>query len=1172
MLLMKRQWPLLFWKSFIVLVVFLWAQSLCANESQIFTYTLSMPDVDTVENARRYPGERAALIGFDGPWTATKRLPFTIGPGRVCAYSRQYPEGGDRRQTITLGDQKCEAIIRKDHSQYHAAEYVFNLKKPTDLVTFRAAQVDGKPGRKIWYSTTFTNDPNWKYVKMPQSNKSEKWAIIYQEAITENSRGNLLPNSGFEEGIAGWDITPYRSGVMVKPSLLNNKAAHGSYSLEVGKMTIYSRWFPLKGRKEYTFSLYLAKENPFNPMIQLQVQEPNGNARKIRDFFYRNRSESNVEGWQRATFTFKTIQDDQTRNGHYRLVFTDPDFDRVKKNWLKAKGLLDKPVLVDSLQIVEGPDKPYQPCQGVEAGFVSPVTQAIFTVGEPSRIFFNMLKTSDTRIKNISYKVFDYFDRLVRNEKTLAVESDHFKTDVPFDTSRAGFYRVRTKIEYDRGGKIDARWNDFFYNVVHPAKSRTDRREKSLIGAYYTQAPMGPYSYDEAAKKFGFFEFNTLGHTLMRWKSNTARGSTAENFKYDWRTADSEIDRFRSKDISIALQFHVNAGGSYGIPDQGMYKEGEFFQFKGEKGKKFSAQRWLDYVKKYAHRYKGKFSKYVIQDEPGGYFTFDQYAKFYLATYKVIKEVDPDTPVFFDTHIGGMDYINALNALTGNKADEYMDGIHAYLSSKHDGLVSSRASIGFRKWIRKHHIPLVTVTCFSNAQEYDTKNVVGIPDYFDVRDKETLSVQHLLDGVVWGGSHCFYYYYGVHPGKPGAIYLFDEKGRVKPVFHFYSAANYILGGHTKTESIDDFQNLCIGIIETKTNQGAVVLYSVDGKIYDFTLDAAGITNVLDGFGNPVNGWKRDNNVQYFVSRHPLYLLLNDVSLVRKNIKNIVFKEKVPIRFTYSIHPAGVLQVKAFLTCEDSLKVSADIQDIFDDRKHRQLAGKKIEKGLYVIEMPIIEPARRSLTKPLTLDLSTNFGDISADYKAKYGAIFPTKPGGLDDGIISADEWPDKHTGRVPLNGYYRKGGEKKNYVRGTACLTIDDKSLRGMVDLPKTTGEFNVRMTLIPVDSKTAIPIVKKKIQININENKGTVKDVGLFSFPVVKNVVKKGGGSASLEFSIPLEKFSSLKTANGSVYAFKVSVKEPEKFKNNNWYLDAVWNRKGSDNPGQWGQLMIVK
>ena len=38
---------------------------------------------------------------------------------------------------------------------------------------------------------------------------------------------------------------------MAKPSLLNRRAAHGSYSLDVGRILIQSRSFILKGEKKY---------------------------------------------------------------------------------------------------------------------------------------------------------------------------------------------------------------------------------------------------------------------------------------------------------------------------------------------------------------------------------------------------------------------------------------------------------------------------------------------------------------------------------------------------------------------------------------------------------------------------------------------------------------------------------------------------------------------------------------------------------------------------------------------------------------------------------------------------------------------------------------------------------------------------------------------------------
>ena len=72
----------------------------------------------------------------------------------------------------------------------------------------------------------------------------------------------------------------------------------------------------------------------------------------------------------------------------------------------------------------------------------------------------------------------------------------------------------------------------------------------------------------------------------------------------------------------------------------------------------------------------------------------------------------------------------------------------------------------------------------------------------------------------------------------------DEFGRMKPVFHYYAAANNLVGGHRGTESIDDFENFRIGIVKTGGGKGVGVLYSVDGRIYEFTCDAAGIGGLL----------------------------------------------------------------------------------------------------------------------------------------------------------------------------------------------------------------------------------------------------------------------------------------------------------------------------------------
>ncbi|GAG37243.1 unnamed protein product, partial [marine sediment metagenome] len=239
------------------------------------------------------------------------------------------------------------------------------------------------------------------------------------------------------------------------------------------------------------------------------------------------------------------------------------------------------------------------------------------------------------------------------------------------------------------------------------------------------------------------------------------------------------------------------------------------------------------------------------------------------------------------------------------------------------GRVSRKAAQPLRQWVRKHNIPVVTVTHYSGACRLDSKKVEGDPYYFDLRDRETRSVQYPLDGVIWGQSNCFYYYYGAHPGRGRGSFIFDEFGRVKPLFHFYAAANHLIGGHSGTESIDDFVDFRVGLVRMRGKKGMAVLYSVDGKIYDFSLDAAGISGVLDGLGNPVKRWRKDGRVQYHVSRHPVYLAVEDIETVRRNIRNIRFEDKLPVRFKYSIHPAGILQVRAIINCRTPLKAEVE---------------------------------------------------------------------------------------------------------------------------------------------------------------------------------------------------------------------------------------------------------
>lgn len=222
-------------------------------EPRIFNYLLKMEDVDTADNARPYPSDtrQGSLIGFNGRLTATKRLPYKVGPGKVRVYFSAFPEGDEKELSVTIAGQKQTVIYSRKTPRYSWHELVFNLKEPQDMLQFEARSVDGQKARVIWYSAIVTNDPALKYVEVGKG----KFKLLRQGVSYTNPAGNLVPNSGFEEGIHNWDVTPYKSNIMIKPSLLSQRAAHYQLGMDVGKIAVTSRWFALEKIRLTTFPI-----------------------------------------------------------------------------------------------------------------------------------------------------------------------------------------------------------------------------------------------------------------------------------------------------------------------------------------------------------------------------------------------------------------------------------------------------------------------------------------------------------------------------------------------------------------------------------------------------------------------------------------------------------------------------------------------------------------------------------------------------------------------------------------------------------------------------------------------------------------------------------------------------------------------------------------------------
>jgi hypothetical protein len=923
-----------------------------------FTYRLRMSDVDEARAARAYVNDDAPsegrLIGFGADYEASKRLPYAIGPGAVRAYLSVLPEHRERRLSVTLGGQTRSIVLSATTPRYHQAELTFDLPGPTTEMRFRAESVDGQPQRIIWEQTVLTNDPDWRHVAVAPG----KSKLVWVPAAAADPPGNLVPNSGFEEGIEGWDVTPYKSNVMVKPSLLSDHAAHGRHGMDVAAIPITSRWFRLAGGR-YSLSFFVADDSPAAVKVVVESRATSGPPRQLLEATTDDAEAATVAGWRRLTVPFSAALPEDSLGGEHRIILT-------------ARGG-DRPVIVDSVQITAGEEpEAYGPHLGLEAGFSNPTSQAICDVGRPGEATFALVADPAARVGRAVYRITDYHDREVRPETPLPTAAGTVPVSLP--TDRAGLFRVRTRIDYTWRGADRTAWRDFFYNVVHPAAPRTGRLARSLLGGYFTAAPQGPLSCAESIRRYGIFEFNTLGHPLGRWRSNTVRdpADPARTLpgRYDFSAADREWQRFADLDMGTLVNFHVQPEGSYGVAFGA--GSGEPIRFK--KGQTFGLTEWLDFVAAFAAHFKGRVTRYVVQDEPYQSLETPDYVAFYLPTYRTLKQADPEARVFLHGGHSPMPTLAELDRVTGGRAHESLDGVYLYLTQQHSGRISRTAEPEFRQWIRAHDIPVMTPTCFSRGASFADQPVAGPPAYLPARAQEYRSAQHLFDALVWGRSQCFYYYYGAHPGG-GYASLFDTHGRVIPLVHFYSAANALVGDIEASDSIDAFDPLRIGVIRTASGRDRAVLYSVDGGLHRLESDGAAFDGAYDVFGNAVPLRRAGGTISVVVGPHPGYLGVSDAAAAVAAFERARVTPKVTVSYAFEPDPSGTLVLLATLACDEPLDAWTVAADVRRRERTRIVRAEPLGEGKSLLRVPLPISAEVGFTTPPRIDVSTNLGDI-----------------------------------------------------------------------------------------------------------------------------------------------------------------------------------------------------
>ena len=927
------------------------ALSMTAFCGEYFTRSIPMNEVENRNNVNVKTQWGASTISSAPFWSAEKKLEKKIQPGEYRIYIRVYPLSV-HRYTVTIGSDSVslELDTKKisfHHSCYH--ELKIKVTKPSDLVKFSCRRLSEQKSQSVWYETVITNDPAMVYYQDFRGGKRLSNKLRRLEPARHASTGNVVPNSGFEEGLNFWMSAPYRLGRTVREFQLDDKkAAHGTISLDIAGQPIQSDFLVLKPGEEYTLSYYA--DGPVKATVYSEKME----LEKTRPLFELRNPGGNGGAWQRVSGRFK-VPALPVSSGRVRIRFESG-----------KKAAAGEKIRLDSIQCEPGGKvSEYAPLNGMNAGLVSRTFEQIFPRGGQASARFCLYAAAGVKPGQAKLAVYDYFDRKIA-EKNIQAGSQ-----VALPSDRAGFFRAVVSVPFSAAGKTRTAFSEFRYNVVHETQPLAGR-EKSLFGAFLTNGPVPNYGYTESLRKFGIREMASLGSQMMRWLANTDKNSTADHVIYKWASSDREIEQLRAAGINIACEFHLATGSGYAPPKWALCPKDapkdSYYEVKGRTSgfARVSKKAWLDYLKAYAARYKGKISKYIIEDEVGYYFrTLEDYCRFYLDSRAAIRSVDPDTPVYFDAFINGSGCMKALNAVTGGQAEKHLDGIYAYVEQLHWGKASAAAQPDFRRFLHQHRIPLLSATCFSGFSRLpSTLDEQGIPRA--CRNEEFSSLQYFYDGIVWGNARCHYFYYGVMPGEDIGCFVFDSTGRIMPGIHGYSAANKILGNYRQAKSIDRFSNFRIGVAELEDGRKLAILYSLDGRFY--TSNIPGVKQVIDCFGNPVK--------DAVIGPYPVFFELEK----EPDWSKTVFQEWLQFHPALEETAEGVMLRLSIsgrnISSAFTFWKAPNLKDAFP------VTGER-EGNAVVLRLPLAQPNGHAFTKVVRLPISTPWGDCFPEFKLNY---------------------------------------------------------------------------------------------------------------------------------------------------------------------------------------------
>jgi len=580
---------------------------------------------------------------------------------------------------------------------------------------------------------------------------------------------NWLANGDFEAGLGTtqWS-TYYQQSYALKPEFWDRQTAYeGAASLRltlfpVGWRTrgdrpdlptgfqMMSRTLKLPTGRSYYFRGMARSDVPSTLLLTAETAyNPTGLART---------SVQVDTGWQPFEMEIKNLQDPRGCILYLAASAAGP-----ARLWL------------DALTLTDTRTEAFRPAAPVEAGVHWSAPGRVFYLEEP--VNFTLLArnyAAGPAAVNLRYRVIDYFDRLVLEERTgnwPVAAGRTGERPVDLNRGRTGAFRLLVDGEAATpAGRVPIPLQEYTFSVLR----RPPERMAGTFGAYITVAP----EPIEIAGRAGIRRTVTLSSSnelLQTWSA-----IEPEPGKFVW--ADARVKHALANGVIITANIDIGHNAA-GIPKwaRDPVDPADVISCTGNRMPKdkpftFSKQAWERFIEAVVGHYRDTIQEWLIVDEPYHYQKPEEYAVLMKTAYQAAKRANPKCRVI--AH-GGY-YAHWLPSVEKVGAVGYFDGIHDYARNPEQGQRLREFAQKHGKFVRNVEY-LWQVSLYQTIETPKLNMIRSVPWYPEVVDQVTEAVK----SMAWAGGEGFSLYDGRFPGGDFTQLdaykcLFEYDGSLKP--------------------------------------------------------------------------------------------------------------------------------------------------------------------------------------------------------------------------------------------------------------------------------------------------------------------------------------------------------------------------------------------------------